>query len=72
MMVWLLQPGDEPSQGSKWNHSILFQDDRSKIDGGAMVIILAIDLSTNSGKNEEWLWIIGPVTKAVLDSRIPL
>lgn len=72
VIVWLLRPEAEEDGERRWKQTIIFRDDGKTISSGSTGVITAIDPEKNAGKKEGWLWVTGPVSEAVVVSRIPL
>lgn len=76
VVVWMLQslPGKTLEQGNgrteiEWNRTVVFEDDGSKISSASTAVVIAIDPAENEGKKQAWLFVTGPVSKAVVAAR---
>jgi len=78
VMVWLVLPkvGQNMENGrrskEKWVKKLVFQDDGRTIRSTATAVLVAINPTENGGKKQAWLFVSGPVAKAIVASRINL
>jgi hypothetical protein len=80
VMVWLVQHARD-SKGAEakgvdvkdtWTRKLIFQDDGKTIRSAATAVLVAVDPKENDGKKQAWLFVTGPVGKAVVASKIDL
>jgi hypothetical protein len=80
VMVWLVQHARD-SKGAEakgvdvkdtWTRNLIFQDDGKTIRSAATAVLVAVDPKENDGKKQAWLFVTGPVGKAVVASKIDL
>ena len=75
VVVWMVQPLDmqpDDEMNVNWNRTIVFQDDGNKISSASTAVVVAIDPAENGGRKQAWLFVTGPVSKAVVAARIDL
>ncbi|KAI9692584.1 MAG: hypothetical protein M1822_006815 [Bathelium mastoideum] len=78
VVVWMVQPlhtQEEEEEGmgqSGWNRTVVFQDDGNRISSASTAVLIAIDPSENGGRKQAWLFVTGPLSKAVVAARIDL
>lgn len=76
VMVWLVQPRADRnlknnlSDKERWSKKLIFQDDGKTIRSTATALLVAIDPAENDGKKQAWLYVTGPVAKAIVVSKI--
>ena len=78
-VVWMLQPLPKKDLGdtggkeqSGWNRTVVFQDDGNMISSASTAVAVAIDPAKNEGKKQAWLFVTGPLSKAIVAARIDL
>ena len=80
VMAWLVQPSRASRDATNelvtgkdnWTPKLIFQDDGKTIRSVATAVLVAIDPEENDWKRQAWLFVTGPVRKAIVASKIDL
>ena len=77
VMVWLVQSDandkhEESVGGENRTQRLLFQDDGKTIRSASTAVLIAIDPKENEGKKQAWLFVTGPISQAVVASKVDL
>lgn len=77
-VVWLVSQQSRPSERSEtllklgdWNQKMLFMDDGKSVNTGSIGIIVAIK-PERKGEKKAWLFVSGPLSSAVVRTKIDL
>ncbi|KAL9081221.1 MAG: hypothetical protein Q9157_000196 [Trypethelium eluteriae] len=77
VVVWMVRAQTEDGQrmdeeARRWNRTVIFRDDGHSVSSASTALVVAIDPRDNEGRKQGWLFVTGPVSKAVVAARIDL
>ncbi|KAL9093040.1 MAG: hypothetical protein Q9165_004178 [Trypethelium subeluteriae] len=77
VVVWMVRAltGDGQrmdGQAERWNRTLIFRDDGDSVSSASTALVVAINPRENEGRKQGWLFVTGPVSKAVVATRIDL
>jgi hypothetical protein len=74
--VWSVRPTNRVNSTAqkvgKWEQKLIFQDDGNVLRSASAAVIVGIDQKKNGGKKQGWLFVTGPLSNAMIATRIDL
>lgn len=72
VLVWYVKPPGVPTGGSKWNKTLLWQDDGSNIRNVATAVLVGIDPAKEGGRKKAWLFVTGFSSESTVAVKVDL
>ncbi|KAG5979660.1 hypothetical protein E4U55_004914 [Claviceps digitariae] len=75
VMVWMAKPPFGATQENKkhrWDKSLLFQDDASRISTASAAVLVAIDPAKENGERKAWLFVTGFLSTSMIAIKVSL